>query len=187
MPFCGGVGLLRRRETADLAIADLEAQLELLGTDDFDGMRIHDPGESDPTLEKGGYGMRRHDFHLKAMATGDIDLIRCFNDYNLIRQTAADDILPYAAEHDIGVMNGGSILRGILTGVDIDAEIARGRWKKEGDVAAAAPIWEWCVEDGISLLQLALQFCLKEERIQGNNNGKRYSTLSHSLSLWLRS
>ena len=28
-----------------------------------------------------------------------------------------------------------------------------------------------CVEEGISLLQLALQFCLKEERIQGNNIG----------------
>ena len=57
--------------------------------------------------------MRPHDFHLKAMATGDIDLILCFNDYNLVRQNAADDILPYAAEHDIGVMNGWSILRGI--------------------------------------------------------------------------
>ena len=91
--------------------------------------------------------------------------------YNLIRQTAADEVLPAAAEADIGVMNGWSILRGILTGVDIDAEIERGRWKKEGDVAAAYPIWEWCVEEEISLLQLALQFCLKEDRIQGNNIG----------------
>jgi len=185
----GGYGEGRPDYSAERAIADLEDQLELLGTDYFDGMLIHDPGEIDPTLEKGGildgllqckarglvhflgYGMRPHDFHLKAMATGDIDLILCFNDYNLVRQNAADDILPYAAEHDIGVMNGWSILRGILTGVDLDAEIARGRWKKEGDVAAAYPIWEWCVEEDISILQLALQFCLKEERIQGNNIG----------------
>ena len=192
MPFrrrLGGYGDGRPNYSAQRAIADLEDQLELLGTDYFDGMLIHDPGEIDPTLEKGGtlegllhckarglvhflgYGMRPHDFHLKAMATGDIDLILCFNDYNLVRQNAADDILPYAAEHDIGVMNGWSILRGILTGVDLDAEIARGRWKKEGDVAAAYPIWEWCVAEGINLLQLALQFCLKEERIQGNNIG----------------
>ena len=185
----GGYGEGRPDYSAERAIADLEDQLERLGTDYFDGMLIHDPGEIDPTLEKGGtldgllqckarglvhflgYGMRPHDFHLKAMATGDVDLILCFNDYNLVRQNAADDILPYAAERDIGVMNGWSILRGILTGVDIDAEIERGRWKKEGDVAAAYPIWEWCVEEGINLLQLALQFCLKEERIHGNNIG----------------
>ena len=45
---------------------------------------------------------------------------------------------PAAAEADICVLNGWSILRGILTGVDIDAEIERGRWKKEGDVAATS-------------------------------------------------
>jgi aryl-alcohol dehydrogenase-like predicted oxidoreductase len=68
-------------------------------------------------------------------------------------------------------MNGWSILRGILTDVDIDAEIERGRWKKEGDVAAAYPIWKWCLEEDISILQLAIQFCLREERIHGNNIG----------------
>ena len=185
----GGYGQGRADYSAERAIADLESQLELLGTDYLDGMLIHDPGEIDPTLEKSGtldgllqckarglvrhlgYGMRPHDFHLKAMATGDIDLILCFNDYNLVRQTAADDILPAAAEADIGVMNGWSILRGILTGVDIDAEIARGRWRNDGDVPRAREIWKWCLEEDINLLQLALQFCLREERIQGNNIG----------------
>jgi D-threo-aldose 1-dehydrogenase len=152
-------------------------------------MLIHDPSEIDPTLEKGGtlegllkckdrglvrhvgYGMHPHEFHLKAIATGDVDLLLCFNDYNLVRQSVADTILPAAAEADIGVMNGWSILRGILTDVDIDAEIERGRWKKEGDVAAAYPIWKWCLEEDISILQLAIQFCLREERIHGNNIG----------------
>ena len=71
-------------------------QLQLLNVDYLDGMLIHDPIEIDPTLEKGGtlegllqckarglvnyvgYGMRQHDFHLKARATGDVDLILCF-------------------------------------------------------------------------------------------------------------
>ncbi len=185
----GGYGEGRPDYSAERAIADLEDQLELLGTDYFDGMLIHDPGEIDPTLEKGGtlagllkcksrglvrylgYGMRPHDFHLKAMATGDVDLILCFNDYNLVRQTAADEILPAAAAADIGVMNGWSILRGILTGVDIDAEIARGRWRNDGDVPKAREIWQWCLAEDVDLLQLALQFCLRDERIQGNNIG----------------
>ena len=185
----GGYGQGRPDYSAERAIADLENQLELLGTDYLDGMLIHDPGEIEPTLEKGGtldgllqckarglvhflgYGMRPHDFHLKAMATGDVDLILCFNDYNLVRQTAVDDILPAAAEADIGVMNGWSILRGILTGVDIDAEIARGRWRNDGDVPRAREIWQWCLQEDVNLLQLALQFCLREERIHGNNIG----------------
>lgn len=185
----GGYGQGRPDYSAERAIADLESQLELLGTDYLDGMLIHDPGEIEPTLEKGGtldgllqckarglvhflgYGMRPHDFHLKAMATGDVDLILCFNDYNLVRQTAADEILLAAAEADIGVMNGWSILRGILTGVDIDAEIARGRWRNDGDVPRAREIWQWCLQEDVNLLQLALQFCLREERIHGNNIG----------------
>lgn len=185
----GGYGQGRPDYSAQRAIADLEDQLQLLGVDYLDGMLIHDPGEIDPTLEKGGtldgllqckarglvcfvgYGMRPHDFHLKAMATGDVDLILCFNDYNLVRQTATDDILPTAAEADIGVMNGWAILRGILTGVDIDAEIAKGRWRNDGDVSKAREIWKWCLEEDVNLLQLALQFCLREKRIHGNNIG----------------
>ena len=50
----GGYGEGRPDYSAERAIADLEDQLELLGTDYFDGMLIHDPGEIDPTLEKGG-------------------------------------------------------------------------------------------------------------------------------------
>ncbi|MCZ6677445.1 MAG: aldo/keto reductase [Candidatus Poribacteria bacterium] len=185
----GGYGEGTPDYSTDRVIADVEDQLELLGTDYFDGMLIHDPPQIEPTLEKGGtldgvlqckarglvryvgYGMRPHDFHVKAIATGDVDLILCFNDYNLARQTVTDDILPAAAEADVGVMNGWSILRGMLTGVDIDAEVAKGRWKNHPDVEPAREIWKWCQAEGIDLLQLALQFCLREERIHGNNIG----------------
>jgi len=30
---------------------------------------------------------------------------------------------------------------------------------------------EWCIKEGISLLAIALQFCLHEERIHGNPLG----------------
>jgi aryl-alcohol dehydrogenase-like predicted oxidoreductase len=175
--------------SAERVLADVEDQLQILNIDYFDGLMIHDPPEIEPTLAKGGalegllkckdrgwtrfvgYGMRPHDFHVKAIATGDVDFLLCFNDYNLIRQTAADDILPAAAAADVGVMNGWSILRGLLTGVDIDAEAAKGRWRNDRDVEQARKIWRWCQEEGINLLQLALQFCLREKRIHGNNIG----------------
>lgn len=175
--------------SAERVIADVEDQLQLLGTDYFDGMLIHDPSEIEPTLEKGGtldgvlqckgrglvhfvgYGMRPHDFHLKTIATGDVDLLLCFNDYNLVRQTAADTVIPAAAEADVGVMNGWSILRGLLTGVDIDTEVAQGRWNNHPDLESARARWKWCQETGVDLLQLALQFCLQDDRIHGNNIG----------------
>lgn len=185
----GGYGEGRPDYSAERVVADVEDQLQLLGTDYFDGMLIHDPSKIEPTLEKGGtldgvlqckgrglvhfvgYGMRPHDFHLKTIATGDVDLLLCFNDYNLVRQTAADSVLPAAAEADVGVMNGWSILRGMLTGVDIDTEVAEGRWANHPDLEDARERWKWCQEEGVDLLQLALQFCMLDDRIHGNNIG----------------
>ena len=175
--------------SADRAIRDVEDQLEILGTDYFDGMLIHDPNRIEPTLATNGtlagllqlkargqvrhvgYGMRPHDFHLDVIATGDVDLILCFNDYNLIRQTAADTVVPAAAAADVGVMNGWSIVRGLLTGADIDAALEKGHYKNDKDVDAARRISGWCRQEEIDLLQLAIQFCLKEKRIHGNPIG----------------
>ncbi len=175
--------------SAERVIRDVEDQLTILNTDYFDGMLIHDPLQIEPTLAKGGtldgllqlkarglvrnvgFGLRQHDFHLKAIATGDVDFLLCFNDYNLIRQTAAEDILPAATAAGVGVLNGWSILRGLLTGIDIEEARAKGRYKNDQDAEAAKVLRQWCLEENISLLQLALQFCLKEERIHGNPLG----------------
>ena len=175
--------------SAERVIRDVEDQLEILGSDYFDGVLIHDPGKMEPTLAKGGtlagllqlkarglvrnvgYGMRPHDFHLQAIATGDVDFMLCFNDYNLIRQTAADELLPAAAAADIGVLNGWSILRGLLTGIDIDEAREKGRYDNDAEVDAARRIWQWCQDEGVNLLGLAIQFCLVEERIHGNPIG----------------
>ncbi|MEM7034260.1 MAG: aldo/keto reductase [Chloroflexota bacterium] len=170
-------------------LADVEDQLTILGTDHFDAVLIHDPPEIEPTLEKGGtldgvlqckakgwtnfvgYGMRQHDYHLKAIETGEVDLLLCFNDYNLVRQTVHETVLPIAAAADIGVMNGWSILRGLLTGIDIDEAQEKGRYKNDQDADAAKALWQWCQEEDVNLLQLALQFCLKEDHIQANPIG----------------
>ena len=161
----------------------------LLGTDYFDGVMIHDPNRIEPTLARAGslagllqlkarglvrnvgYGMEPHDFHLQAIATGDVDLLLCFNDYNLVRQTAADTILPAATAADVGVLNGWSILRGLLTGVDIDEVRTQRRHRGNDDAEAARAYWNWCREEQIDLLQLAIQFCLREKRIHGNPIG----------------
>ena len=185
----GGYGEGTPDYSAERAVADVEDQLRWLDIGYFDGVLIHDPVQIEPTLKKGGtlegilqckargltkfagYGMGPHDFHLKAIATGDVDFILTFNDYNLIRQTAADRILPAAVEADVGVMNGWSILRGLLTGIDLDSAAAKERWKNSSDLEPARARWKWCMEKEIDMLQLAIQFCLRDERIHGNNIG----------------
>jgi aryl-alcohol dehydrogenase-like predicted oxidoreductase len=185
----GGYGEGRPDFSAQRAMADVEDQLELLGITYFDGVLIHDPPDMEPTLAPGGtlegllrlkacrltrnvgYGMRPHDFHLAALATDEIDFFLCFSDYNLLRQTAADRLLPAAAEAGVGVLNGWSIMQGLLTGVDIAAAQAAGRWTTHKDAPKALAIQRWCREEGIDMLTLALRFCLREERIHGNPIG----------------
>lgn len=170
--------------SAEHAVSEVEKQLEMLGMDYFDAMLIHDPGQIDPTLWKDGtlagllkakscglvrnvgYGMNPHSFHLQAIETGDVDVMLTFNDYNLLRQTAADDILSAAAAKDVGVINGWSILHGWLTGIDLS-----GHDQNHQDIARATKMRQWCVDEGVSLLAIALQFCLSEERIHGNPIG----------------
>jgi len=188
-PWGGYHGTGEADYSAERAVRDVEDQLELLGTDYFDGVMIHDPNRIEPTLARDGslagllqlkarglvrnvgYGMEPHDFHLQAIATGDVDLLLCFNDYNLVRQTAADTILPAAAAADVGVLNAWSILRGLLTGADIDEVNTQRRFRGNNDSEAARAYLNWCREEQIDLLQLAIQFCLREERIHGNPIG----------------
>jgi D-threo-aldose 1-dehydrogenase len=181
------------RPTAEDAIKDVEDQLSLLGIEYFDAVLVHDPPEMDPVLAAGGalegllrlkeqgkvrnvgFGMRPHAFHQQALATGLVDVMLTFSDFNLLRQTAAapGGILEAAAAADVGVLNGFSIMRGILTGADVDAAAAKGRYRNEDDIARARTMRQWAIDRGVSLLAIALQFCLQEERIHGNPLGNQ--------------
>jgi aryl-alcohol dehydrogenase-like predicted oxidoreductase len=185
----GGYGDGTPDFSADRVVRDVEDQLSVLGIDHFDGMLIHDPPQIEPTLAKEGtlagllslkarglvrnvgFGMRPHEAHRQAIATGDVDFLLCFSDYHLLRQSAADGVLSAADAAGVGVMNGWSILRGLLTGGD-PVETARlGNYRNEEDIAGARERWQWCRENGVDMLQLALQFCLREPRIHGNPIG----------------
>ncbi len=183
----GGYGEGRPDYSAARALADVEDQLEILAIDKFDALFLHDPPEVEPTLEAGGaleglergrqqgvvdfigYGMRPHDLHLAHIASGRTDAMLCFSDYNLLRQSAADAILPAAAAADLGVLNGWSIMRGWLTGAPVESFIPRDKWGEDQQRAEAMRLW--CGEQGIDMLALTLQFCLRENRIHGNPIG----------------
>ena len=179
--------------TADDARRDVDDQLKLLGIEYFDAFLVHDPPEMAPVLAKGGalegllklkdeglvrnvgFGMRPHDFHRQALATGLVDVMLTFSDFNLLRQSAAEPggILEEAARRDVGVLNGFSIMRGILTGADVDAAAGKGRFRNQEDIARAKQMRQWAIDRGVSLLQIALHFCLRDERVHGNPLGNQ--------------
>ena len=183
----GGYGDGRPDYSAKRALADIEDQLEILGTGTFDAVLIHDPGEIEPTLEEGGtlegleqarekglvdylgYGMRPHDFHLAVIDSGRTDVLLTFGDMNLLRQTARDTVLPIAHEHGMGILNGWSIMRGYLTGRPVTDFVPKEKWQEDHE--RADKMREWSEELGISLLELSLQFCLRDDRIHGNPIG----------------
>ena len=183
----GGYGDGEPDYSAERILADVEDQLEILGVERFDVLLVHDPPAMGPALERRGalagleqarerskvswigFGMHPHDFHLTAIDSGRVDVLLTFSNFNLLRQTAADDILPAAAERDLGVLNGWSIMRGTLTGVPLESLVSRDRWAPDHERAEAMRLW--CEERGMSMLQLAIQFCLRDERIHGNPIG----------------
>jgi aryl-alcohol dehydrogenase-like predicted oxidoreductase len=122
--------------------------------------------------------MRPHDFHRQALATGLVDVMLTFSDFNLLRRSAAEPggILEEAAKQDVGVLNGFSIMRGLLTGVDVDRAAAKGRYSNQEDIARAKRMRQWALDHGVSLLQLALHFCLRDDRVHGNPLGNQNVT-----------
>jgi len=162
----------------------VEAQLELLGIDRFDGVLVHDPQDMDAVMASGGtldglhrlkerglvggigLGMNPIDAHLRAIEEDRVDLLLFFSNYSLLGWQKAEPLLAAAAAKDVGVMNGWSIMRGLLTGTEIDIAAERGRassWTEH--MKRAREMLVWCRHRGVHLLALALQFCLREERI----------------------
>ncbi|MBU6287285.1 MAG: aldo/keto reductase [Chloroflexi bacterium] len=184
---------LEHAGTADDVVRDVEDQLKLLHIDFLDALLLHDPSDMAPVLAKGGaldgalrlkdrglvrhvgFGMRPHDFHRQALETGAVDVMLTFSDFNLLRRSAAErgGILEQAAKHGVGVLNGFSIMRGILTGAPVAEAAERGRWTNAEDIARATAMRQWAIDREVSLLDIALQFCLAEIRIHGNPLGNQ--------------
>ncbi|RKU28337.1 hypothetical protein C6497_08950 [Candidatus Poribacteria bacterium] len=163
----------------------VENSLDLLKTDYLDVCLVHDPASMEPVIQKGGaldelqrmreegiigyigLGVREHEFHKIAIETGIVDVILTYLDYTLISQSANDWLLSFASDHDIGIVNGSPIAAGRLSG--IEPEISSG----SPEDLRAHLLWKWSIENKISLLNLAIQFCFRQPLITTNLTGSR--------------
>ena len=168
----------------------VENSLRLLNTEYLDVCLVHDPDSMDPVVAKGGalnelqrmreeglikfigLGVRQHEFHKIAIETGVVDVILTYLDYTLLSQTANEWLLPFAAENDIGVINGSPIAMGLLSGVEPDISVERAHLDGR-DAEKAHRLWQWATDNDLNVLNLAIQFCFRQPRIAMSLTGSK--------------
>jgi aryl-alcohol dehydrogenase-like predicted oxidoreductase len=180
----------------DATMWSVDNSLKLLKTDYIDLLLVHDPRDIEPVFaprgaldaledlkEQGvirniGLGQRRFDYHRRAILSGRFDVILTFNNYHPLDVSAAEWLLPLAAEHDVGVLNGAAMAHGLLTGRDPDLIVAKGEPGSHltALLPAARRFYSWCQEKNISLPAVVFQFCMRQPLIHCTLTGIKNRT-----------
>jgi aryl-alcohol dehydrogenase-like predicted oxidoreductase len=177
----------------------VENSLRRLKTDYFDLVLVHDPCYHNPegmkpVMAKGGalealehlkeqgviraigLGQKRFSDHQIAIESGRFDAILTFGNYHPLDTSAAEWLLPLAAKHDVGVINGSAMMHGLLGGLDPDEAVSR---RPDWDhsvtrlLPAARTFHAWCGEKGVTMGQVIFQFCLQQPLIHCTLSGAR--------------
>lgn len=141
-------GQMARDSSAGALRGDLEASLRFLGTDYVDLYQVHWPDPATPFSETAEAlddfvreGKVRHvgvsNYDARQMAafqqTRPLDALQ--PPYHLFRREIEDSVLPYTAEHGIGVLVYGPMAHGLLTGrMTQDIAFAPGDWRANSDL-----------------------------------------------------
>ena len=150
-----------------------------------------------------GIGVRQHEFHRRAIETGEIDIVLSFLDYTLLSQTVAETTIPLALKNDIGIILAsplnGSLLAGPEPNVQGTKDLSSGPDRilppsliggpTDADVLPCAhQMWQWCKDHDLNIRDLALQFVLNAP-VKGNgivlsgpSNQKEFSEIYTSAT-----
>ncbi len=170
----------------------VENSLKLLRTDYLDICLVHDPDDMTSVVSNGGafeelkkmrqegsvryigLGVRQHQFHQLAIERNDVDVILTYLDYTLIQQTAIP-LMKLAIEKDIGVINGSPIAMGLLSGIKPNSKMATDHVKK-AENKKAQQLWQLANNLGLNLLDLAIQFSVRQPMISCILTGAKNKT-----------
>lgn len=174
----------------------LENSFKLLQTDYVDSVLIHGPrfdieeplGECLEVMvdwkERGrigavGVGVRQPEFHKRAIEVG-VDIVLSFLNYTLLDQSLADETIPFAIEHDVGILIGSPLGNSLLAGPepiqkeegihDADGKVipaAVGSYLDPAVFPRAHAMWQWCQDRGLNIRDLAIQFAMNAP-VKGN-------------------
>lgn len=162
----------------------VEDSLRYLGTDYIDLYQVHWPDPDVPASETAGaleemvtegkiryVGVSNYDERQMAEFERTRKLDALQPPYHLFRREIEESILPYCAEHDVGVLVYGPMAHGLLSG-----KMTPGTQLEEGDWRASSPIFRgenfqknleiaeelkrFAADKGVSLPQLAVAWTL---------------------------
>ncbi len=106
-----------------------------------------------------GIGARAAAVHMRAIETGEIELILTYLEYNLLTQAAATELFPVCRKNDIGVILASPLGMGLLTGREVEPD--EERRKIRGTVEPkVARMLRWCAGRDVDIRHLAIQYCL---------------------------
>jgi len=181
-------------------VAAVEASLTRLQTDCIDLIQIHEVDrvplaqaveatlEGFRLLQAAGkvrfFGITGDDVaKLSAAAdTGLFDTVQTFRHYTLIDCSAAVELLPTAARHAMGVINGSPLGMGLLTGGD---PREMNRPPSSEVVVRVDRMRAMAVRIGVSLPELAIRFSLSQPRISVTIPGtKSAARLQENVAAW---
>lgn len=186
----GDAGQLLRDSSPGALRRDLEASLRHLGTDYVDLYQVHWP---DPVTPVGATAAALDDFvregkvrsvgvsNFDAAELADFERARPLDTlqppYHLFRRDIEQSILPYAAEHGIGVLVYGPMAHGLLGGrMTATTTFPPGDWRASSDVFKGATfrrnlqvvdeLRAFAAERGLSVAQLAIAWTLVDPAVQ---------------------
>jgi aryl-alcohol dehydrogenase-like predicted oxidoreductase len=177
----------------------VDASLQALGVDYIDLYQVHWPDSKVPFAETAGAlqqlveeGKIRH----VGVSNFDADQMAAFAEarpvetlqppYDLFRRDIEAEVLPYCAEHDVGVLAYGPLAHGLLTGaMDADTQFAPGDWRSGApffkglcfrrNIAAVDELERLAAEEfGVSVSRLAIAWTLANPAVQVTIVGARH-------------
>lgn len=171
--------------SAEATFWTVENSLKVLGIDYLDICLIHEPEpehinqalgpkgamealvelKNQGVIKSIGIGVQHHDLIRQAIDTNHLDVALTVNDYTLLRQSVLSGVCDYAEPHGIGIVNGAALAMGLLSGRH-PKTIGTSVWTPpRNEVESALKMYEWCEDRGVNILGLALQFSLRQSRI----------------------
>lgn len=184
----------------DLIRAQFEHSMRLLGRDRLDLLMLHESdwtqwwpggrfGADGPALEAleelkadgriAGYGLstRREEETRTLCRTGRFDAMLYVHRCNLVWQESVDDVLPVAAEHDMGVAIGAPYKQGLLLGGGAEQSARLRRERKAGVTPGIIERIERAeavaADAGLSMPEMGLRWLLSQEGVDSVVVGPR--------------
>ena len=174
----------------DSVLRSLERSLELLGVEKLTLAQIHEvnlageekifqPGgtlEGLRQAQKRGWcdfiGITGRAIPLLAQlaATGEFDAVLCYHDYHPCVQLAAEEVLPAAAENDMGIVIATPLAGGIYVEREQQQAVEQ-RFKGVEERAAAWSVIDNLRQESSSLPQSAFRWILADERVATVSSG----------------